>query len=294
MSGGESGIWLVDKPAGMSSAQVVGRLKRKHGCARIGHAGKLDPMATGLLVCLVNSATRLASYAESGTKTYAGTVDLGAATFSDDAQGRVLSSCAEIPEFEKVRQSALSFTGVLQQIPPRVSAIKVGGVRAYRAARAGRDVDLEPRRVEVYQFDLEPVSRQRFFFRVRCSKGTYIRALARDLGEKLGCGAYLSSLRREASAPFSISQAAALESLGWESLLPWTGLFPKVPRLSLDGGDLERLKAGDQRNLADLIRNGAGECEGASNLIYIDRNSGEPRGLLAKQQDLWRLAANLD
>ncbi|NLF25300.1 MAG: tRNA pseudouridine(55) synthase TruB [Deltaproteobacteria bacterium] len=288
----EAGILLVDKPAGLSSAQVVGRLKKKHGCKRIGHAGTLDPMATGLLVCMVGAATRLASYAEAGSKIYAGTIDFGYVTDTDDIWGEVLNRSENLPIFSEVCEGAKKYCGQLWQVPPRISAVKVRGQRAYQAARVGKPLKLEPRQVYVHKFDLLPVSRQRVFFRVHCSKGTYIRSLARDLGADLGCGACLSSLRREASAPFSVSKAKPLEQLGVADLQHWSRLFPETPRLDLDAWEIDRLRDGDQRLLGALSLTGS-DFAGAARLVYADRVSGRACGLLVKRQDSWRLAVNL-
>ena len=289
----KSGIWLIDKPAGISSAGALAALKRRLRPARIGHAGTLDPMATGLLVVLVNGATRLAHYAESGDKTYAGTIDLGAATATDDVWGEVIASSGKIPPFAEVEAAGAGFLGEILQVPPAVSAVKVEGQRAYRLARRGQPAVLTPRAVRVHSLRLAPVSARRVFFRMVCSKGTYVRSIARDLGQVLGCGACLSALRREASAPFDIRQAGPPDQTGWEDLLDWPRLFPQAPRVQVSRESAMRLRAGDQAVLFGMRPVLGRLAEGAAQAVYEDAGTREACGLLVRGEHDWRLAVNL-
>ena len=213
-----SGILLVDKPPAMTSHDVVARIRRLSGTRKVGHAGTLDPMATGLLVLGLNSATRLLTYLVGLDKEYLGTIRLGSSTMTDDAEGATVSTStpaavAAITAADVGREVA-ALTGAIQQVPSSVSAIKVDGKRAYTLARAGQTVELAARQVTILGFD---VLRQRqsdgfldLDVRVECSSGTYVRSLARDLGAALGVGGHLTALRRTAIGPFSVAHAAPL------------------------------------------------------------------------------------
>jgi tRNA pseudouridine55 synthase len=259
---------------------------------------RFDPMATGLLVCLVNSATRLASYAEAGRKTYAGTIDLGRTTTTDDIQGEELSRAALLPPYSAVRAAAARYMGRISQTPPNVSAVKVHGVRAYKLARQAQssgsgDFNLQPRWVEIYRFDLEQVSERRIFFRIECSKGTYIRAIARDLGRDLGCGAVLSSLRRESSSPFGVNAAKSPEEIGWENLVSWQALFPGVPCLRVGIRQAADLRCGNQAALGRLNEDLRSDQWPGGRAIYVDDQTGQPFGLLVRSENRWQLAVNV-
>lgn len=234
MSSIQDGIILLDKARGITSAKAIAQVKRKLNIAKIGHAGTLDPLATGLLVCLLGKATKLATQFQKGTKCYAGTFLFGHTSNTDDIDGEILSGDCTIPSIDEIRDASRSFIGSIQQIPPKVSAIKQGGARAYDMARKGIAFELSPREVCIESFEIfepsrdfltvnlggqpeESVSRfdysRHVGFRIVCSSGTYIRSIARDLGQSLACGGLLSSLRRERSAPFSVSQACLCNDL---------------------------------------------------------------------------------
>ena len=214
-----SGVFLLNKRAGFSSAQAIALLKRRLGIKKIGHAGTLDPFATGLLVCLVNSATKLADSFQSGVKSYSGVVLLGITTDSDDITGAVLSESDSLPTAEAVIACAKTFIGKFLQIPPRVSAIKVSGQRAYDLQRKGKEFELQARETEVYSSSFEMLDAHNLKFELCCAKGFYVRSFARDLGEKLGCGATLAVLQRDASLPFSLQQAKFVDQLEWQDLI---------------------------------------------------------------------------
>ncbi len=221
----ESGLVVVDKPGGMTSHDVVSRVRRLAGTRKVGHAGTLDPMATGVLVLGVNRATRLLGHLMLTEKRYDATIRLGVATTTDDAEGEVVStsSTAGLDE-ATVRSAAAEFVGDLMQVPTAVSAIKVDGKRAYQRVREGEDVELAARPVTVHELVVHEVrvstgSTTDVDVSVRCSSGTYIRAIARDLGARLGVGGHLTALRRAAVGPYDLAVAHTLDELADEFVL---------------------------------------------------------------------------
>lgn len=202
------GALLVDKPSGPTSHDVVDRLRRRFGIKKVGHAGTLDPNATGLLILLLGRGTRLSEKLMSADKAYEGTLKLGETTDSYDADGAVTAT-APVPALtlEAVNAAAETFVGDLLQTPPMVSAAKVGGVPLYKLARKGVEVERKPRLVHVYKFRFSDYQPPIGSFRVACTKGTYVRSLAHELGLKLGCGAHLATLRRVASGRFLVRDA---------------------------------------------------------------------------------------
>lgn len=215
-----SGLVIVDKPQGWTSHDVVGRMRRLAGTRKVGHAGTLDPMATGVLVLGINKATRLLTYIVGTSKTYTATIRLGESTITDDAEGDVvLSRSAAALGEQDIRSGVDRFKGEISQVPSSVSAIKVNGERSYARVRSGKDVQLAARPVTVHRFDVHGIRRERggevidVDVTVECSSGTYIRALARDLGEALGVGGHLTALRRTQVGPYTLEQARTLEQL---------------------------------------------------------------------------------
>src|SRR5215212_5399540 len=211
------GLLLVDKPGGMTSHDVVARARRVLSVRKVGHAGTLDPMATGLLVLGVGAATRLLGYVGGHDKTYEATIRLGQSTVTDDREGEVLTaaSTAHLDE-DAIRTALAAQTGPLQQVPSAVSAVKVAGRRSYDLVRAGEQVELAPRSVTVHELLVHRVERPTpdlvdADVTVRCTAGTYIRAIARDAGAALGVGGHLTTLRRTASGPFAVAQAVPVE-----------------------------------------------------------------------------------
>lgn len=206
------GVLLIDKPSGMTSHDVVDQVRRKLRMKRIGHAGTLDPMATGLLIILVGKATKLSQFLTSLDKTYSGTIKLGESTNTQDADGEITVT-KPVPELTHLQaQFALSdFVGDQYQTPPMFSAVKIKGQRLYKLARKGQEVEREPRFIRVSKFEITRFDLPEIDFTLDCSKGTYVRTLANDFGEKLGCGAHLTALRRDASNEFDTTRSVRLD-----------------------------------------------------------------------------------
>ncbi len=214
----ESGILLVDKPVGWTSHDVVNCVRKRFDIRKVGHCGTLDPNATGLLVLVLGKATRLSSQLSPQDKSYTGSMYLGVTTTSQDYQGDIVDErpLTEITP-EHIRAVSAEFTGDIEQIPPMVSAKKSGGKRLYKMAREGKTVEREPRRVTIYELAINEIDLPYVHFEVYCSKGTYIRTLVADIGERLGCGSYLYALRRLKSGPFSVDNAYTTDTIkSWE------------------------------------------------------------------------------
>lgn len=209
------GILLVDKPQDWTSHDVVNFVRGRYRLAKVGHGGTLDPMATGLLVLLLGKCTKLSDRVMAGRKVYEGTYTLGFTTNSQDADGEV-EKIRPVPEGldrEELERVAADFTGEIEQIPPMVSAIKKDGKPLYKLAREGKTIHRDPRPVSIFSYDITEIRIPKLDVRITCSKGTYIRTLAHDFGEVLGCGAHLSALRRTASGDFRASEAVTIEQL---------------------------------------------------------------------------------
>ena len=261
MKRGTSGInalFAVDKPYGLSSHDVVGRVRRILGERRVGHAGTLDPAASGVLVLGVGQATRLMGMLTADRKSYLASIAFGRSTTTDDAEGETLFTGevpARVATEDFARETLASLVGEQLQVPPKFSAISVDGKRAYAQARKGEDVQLEPRKVHIYSADLLSVSTEEdvvWVCRLEVSKGTYIRSIARDLGQELGCGAHLAGLRRLSSGNIGLDATVSLEELeekaeAWEELAldPVQALDLPVLNLRPD----ERIAAGQGRKL---------------------------------------------
>jgi tRNA pseudouridine55 synthase len=208
------GALLVDKPVGPTSHDVVDLIRRQFGLKKVGHCGSLDPNATGLLIIVLGRATRLSERLMGEDKVYEGSLRLGETTNSYDADGELTGSLPVPPTtLAELNELAATFVGDHMQRPPMVSAVKVGGVPLYKLARKGIEVERKERLIHIYSFQFSHYAEPVGWFRVACTKGTYIRTLAHDLGEKLGCGAHLATLRRLASGRFDVAQACPLEDL---------------------------------------------------------------------------------
>jgi tRNA pseudouridine55 synthase len=239
------GLLLVDKPSGVTSHDVVDIARRGLGERRIGHAGTLDPFATGLLVLLVGRATRLMPYVDGEPKVYEATIQFGAETDTDDPTGE-RTTTAPLPQRDAVERAIAALTGAIDQVPPAYSAKQVGGRRAYTAARRGEPLVLSPVRIAVHEWsvrDFRPESAQ---VTITCTGGTYVRALARDLGRLAGSAAHLASLRRTRSGPFEVADAVPLDALrgGTLSLRPPLDALPTLAVDTLDESGVARVRHG--------------------------------------------------
>lgn len=261
MSGLGPGIVVVDKPPGMTSHDVVGRCRRIFGTRRVGHAGTLDPMATGVLVLGIDRATKILGLLTATSKSYAATVRLGQITATDDAEGELIGGASARHVTDDAIAAALrGLRGEIDQVPSAVSAVKVNGERAYRLAREGRAVELAPRRVRVDRFDVLATRRVAdglidLDVEVDCSSGTYIRALARDLGATLGVGGHLTALRRTRVGRFSLERAQTLDALAGEPRLSHTldeACLLVFPRRDLSGAQAEATAHGRSLEAAGI------------------------------------------
>jgi len=209
-----NGVLLIDKPYGCSSFDVLRKLKYHFGITKLGHAGTLDPLATGLLVVVLGKATKLSQMLMCNQKEYTGIIQLGIETSTYDAEGEIVSTqSVDGISQEQVQQVMKGFLGDQYQQPPMFSAKKKNGVPLYKLARKGQEVEREPNFITIFSFEMEHFALPNVTFRVKCSKGTYIRSLAYDLGKKVGCGAHLASLRRTRSGSLGIDQAITLDEL---------------------------------------------------------------------------------
>jgi tRNA pseudouridine55 synthase len=239
------GILLVDKPAGSTSHDVVNDARRALGTRRIGHAGTLDPFATGLLVLLIGHATRLLPHLDGEPKVYDASITFGAETDTDDLTGTV-TRVADLPDAALVRDAIALLTGTIAQVPPAYSAKQVGGTRAYRVARRGDSLPLQPVSVTVHGWVIRSLTSDRLEATITCGGGTYIRALARDLGRLCRSAAHLSALRRTRSGPFDVADALSLEALraGDARPRPPIAAVPSLPTIPLSSDDVVHVRQG--------------------------------------------------
>ncbi len=208
------GAILIDKPAGPTSHDVVDAIRRHFSIKKVGHCGTLDPNATGLLIIVLGRGTKLSERLMSDDKVYEGTIKFGESTDSYDAAGELVSSLPVPPlTLEELNQAAAEFVGDQMQTPPMVSAVKQAGVPLYKLARKGLEVPREPRLIHIYSFRFSAYAEPIGSFRLSCTKGTYVRSIAHELGQKLGCGAHLANLRRVVSGKFDVAQAIEFEQV---------------------------------------------------------------------------------
>ena len=248
-----TGVVFLDKPQGMTSFSAANKLRWKLGAKKAGHTGTLDPMATGVLVVMLGGATRFIDFLPSHDKAYRAGVKLGITTDTLDLDGEVLSrqeSNITAAEFEK---AMLSFKGEIDQIPPMYSAIKKDGKKLYELARQGIEIERESRRVNIYSLEtvFADEINQEFSFDVACSAGTYVRSLARDIGEKLGCGAALSALRRTEAHGVKIAQCKTLEEITADDIVPLDSLLP-YPSVAVSQAQAKRFSCGGELDIKRL------------------------------------------
>ena len=276
------GALLLDKPLGLSSNAALQQAKRLFGAKKAGHAGTLDPLASGLLIVLFGEATKFAGPQLDGDKEYLATLRLGITTATGDAEGQVLET-KSVPEgiASAIPAALEKFRGEICQIPPMYSALKRDGVPLYKLARRGEEVERKPRRVTIAELDLELFNSPFMEIRVRCSKGTYIRTLAQDIGAALGCGAHLAALRRTASGRFRLEQAAGLDALAGltavqrsQRLLPLAELLADLPRAELDAASAARLRNGQTLPFAGLAEGLCGVYGPGGAVIGLGRSDG--------------------
>jgi tRNA pseudouridine55 synthase len=249
------GLLVVDKPHGLTSrAALDGALRWFPRGTKIGHTGTLDPLATGVLVLAVGRATRLTEFVQDMPKTYITDITLGARSATDDSEGPIIPTNVEAPpERASVEAVLRSFVGTTQQVPPAFSAAKLGGRRSYDLARRGQAADLAPRTVRIDRIEIVSFDYPTLRLEIDCGKGTYIRSLARDLGERLGCGGYVAALRRTGVGPFLPEQAVPFDTAAESArkhLLPLSAAVAGLPRVDLDDAQLSRFARGQAVPLA--------------------------------------------
>jgi tRNA pseudouridine55 synthase len=286
------GILLVDKPAGLTSAAVVARVKRALGQPKVGHLGTLDPFATGLLPICVGEGTKLAQFLAADAKRYVGEIVLGVTTDTLDRTGTVLDRRpVERLAPARLARAVATLRGPLLQVPPMYSAVKREGVPLYRLARAGQEVDRAPRPVHVSRFDVAIVGTDRLAFAVDCSKGTYLRVLAQDLGAALGTGAHLASLRRTGFGPFAIADAVSLDDVaeraaaGALPLLSPAAAMTGYRAIVADAALIAAIRHGRQYALRAL-----GAPRATAEVVRIQSADGELVAVAEAADARWRLA----
>jgi len=259
-----NGVLIIDKPAGLTSHDVVNRARRILHERSIGHLGTLDPMATGVLPLVTGSLTRLAQFYTASEKTYEGAIRFGFATDTYDADGEPTTASQDVRlKAEEIELLAARFRGVIEQTPPPFSAKKIKGVPAYKLARQNKEVVLKPAQVEIKEFVILAVEADRVRFRARVASGTYMRSVAHDMGKELACGAHLESLRRTSVAEFNLEDAHTLEQLAGAAGTPETlddffvhprKLLPQLPSVTADEPTAARIRSGRTVNLSDFSR----------------------------------------
>lgn len=273
MSFTQSGLLLIDKPEGPSSAHVVHRVKKILGAKRVGHLGTLDPFASGLLPIGVNEGTKIADVFLGGAKCYRAVMVLGIATDSQDATGKIIDE-RPLPALtdDDLRRLEVQFSGAQTQVPPMFSALKKDGVRLYEMARQGQEIERAPRSIQIGRLALHRINNNEIEFEVSCSRGTYVRTLAADMGAALGCGAHLKKLRRLACDHLTLEEAVTIEQLeaavqgGTVPLVTLAKALSHLPAIAWDGRSIARLRQGQQEVLSQLRL----PATGASLLSILD------------------------
>jgi tRNA pseudouridine55 synthase len=273
--------WLcLDKPEGMTSTDMVARVRRITGAAKVGHGGTLDPLATGVLPIALGEATKTVAYVVEGEKHYRFTARFGEARTTDDREGEVCAVSPSRPSDDEIRTALSAFVGAIEQVPPRFAAVKVAGERAYDIARRGETVELAPRTVEVFGLELvERPDPDHAVLDMRCGRGAYVRALVRDLGERLGCFGHVAALRRLRVGPFRIEDAIGLETLERlvaddalpQALMPVARALDDMPALALTEPQAERLRSGRAIRVAPQLVTGGAADDGTIRAMAAGR-----------------------
>ena len=291
----QSGLLLIDKPEGPSSAYVVHRVKKILGARRVGHLGTLDPFASGLLPIGVNEGTKIADIFLGGAKSYRAVMVLGIAMDSQDATGKIIDE-RPVPVLadDDLRRLEAKFSGAQTQVPPMFSALKKDGVRLYELARLGQEIERVPRSIQIDRLELRLLNDAEIEFEVTCSRGTYVRTLAADMGMELGCGAHLKRLRRLSCDHLSLAAAVSIEQLeaamdgGTVPLVTLAKALSHLPAVTWDGRSIARLRQGQQEVLSQLRL----PAQGATLLSILDQ-AGTLIALVQWSEDLpggrWRL-----
>lgn len=286
--------WLnLDKPLGLTSTQAIGRVRRLTDAQKLGHAGTLDPLATGILPIALGEATKTIPYAQDADKLYRFTVEWGAATDTDDKEGQIVSTSEKRPTPAEIEALIPRFTGEIMQIPPRFSAIKLDGERAYDLARAGQTVEIKPRPVTVYDLRLIETTENEAVFELECSKGTYVRSIARDMGQILGCFGHVTALRRLAVGGFTEENAISLDVFEKmlqsaspdQVLLPVETVLDDIPALAMTDAEISRIRQGQTLKFLsrpDYDRLKVAGVDEATDLV-LAVGGGKPLALLEKQ-----------
>ena len=290
-----SGFFLIDKDEGVSSASVVSKLKKKFNFKKVGHTGTLDPFATGLLVCPINSATRLSNFVLDTKKVYSGIILLGKKTDSDDITGNVMSESSDFKfTFNDILKIRDSFLGKITQVPPKLSAIKIDGKRAYDKFRKNEDFEMKERAVEVFSFEILHLNDNEISFRICCSKGTYIRSIARDFGEKLGVPSCLKTLRREKTSIFDVKDSKLISEVNLEDMILWYKIFDNDQKLLLTDDEINKLNVGNDVFLNNLSISDSYKKKFQENdiLYYASSLNEQKSGVLKKVNGIWTFAVN--
>lgn len=290
-----SGFFLIDKDEGVSSASVVSKLKKKFNFKKVGHTGTLDPFATGLLVCPINSATRLSNFVLDTKKVYSGIILLGKKTDSDDITGNVMSESSDFKfTFNDILKIRDSFLGKITQVPPKLSAIKIDGKRAYDKFRKNEDFEMKERAVEVFSFEILHLNDNEISFRICCSKGTYIRSIARDFGEKLGVPSCLKTLRREKTSIFDVKDSKLISEVNLEDMILWYKIFDNNQKLLLTDDEINKLNVGNDVFLNNLSNSDSYKKKFQENdiLYYTSSLNEQKSGVLKKVNGIWTFAVN--
>jgi tRNA pseudouridine55 synthase len=284
--------WVIlDKPQGLTSTQAVAAVRRIFDAQKAGHAGTLDPMATGILAIALGEATKTVPYAMDAQKVYRFTATWGESRDSDDAQGKVTATSDKRPAADEISAMLPRFTGVLTQVPPAYSAIKVAGERAYDLAREGEQVTLEPRRVQVFEARLLGAEKDRAEFEIRCGKGTYVRSWVRDIALALGTLGHVSALRRTRLGSWVEKDAVGLDTLtpfmhspaAFGYLRPLSTALDGIPALAVSGPDTVRIRSGNpiliRANIFAKMKDGFGDGELSGLTVFLKDEEGAPVAL---------------
>ncbi|MGD8848312.1 MAG: tRNA pseudouridine(55) synthase TruB [Anaerolineales bacterium] len=289
------GLITVDKPVGPTSHKVVSVVRKSTGVRKVGHAGTLDPRASGVLVLCLGSATRLSEFLSTASKRYEAVVRFGSSTETYDAEGDFVRVTGAAPSLNDIQELLPMFRGDIEQVPPAYSAIKVQGRKAYELARSGEDVELEAREVTIYKLGIMDYNPPDLVLDIECSAGTYIRSIANDLGEALSTGAHLANLRRTKAGPFTLDDCISLTQLemaisagNWQQYVrPAVEALPELPKVKVSGEELKRVTHGNRIPIGDVSADMASAIGPDGDIVAIleavkDRTLWHPRKVFSR------------